>query len=362
MKLFSKYKLGNITLKNRIVMAPMTRSRAENNIPNEIMAKYYAQRADAGLLITEGVAPSANGLGYARIPGIYNQSQIQGWKKVTSAVHDKEGKIFVQLMHTGRVSHPNNMEEGTTIMAPSAIVLKGEMYTDQEGNQAFPVPKEMTKEDIINTQNEYVQAAKNAIEAGFDGIEIHGANGYLVDQFINTASNKRNDEYGGSYENRARFAIEVAQKISEAIGSDRTAIRISPNGVFNDMEIFNDVVETYEYIAKELGKLNLAYIHIVDHSSMGAPEVSDNLKMKIKNAFGGTIIISGGLDKEKAENALQDGKGELTAFGRPILANPDFVYRIKNDLELNQPDFRTFYTLGEKGYTDYPTVKQKVES
>lgn len=339
-------------------MAPMTRSRANGNIPNDLMVQYYSERADAGLLITEGTAPSANGLGYPRIPGIYSAAQVAGWKKVTDAVHDKGGKIFIQLMHTGRVSHPENMEAGTEIVAPSAIVVSGEMYTDSKGPQAHPVPKAMTLEDIAQAQDEYVQAAKNAIEAGFDGVELHGANGYLIDQFINTASNQRSDQYGGSVENRSRFVIEVAQKVVAAIGPERTGIRLSPYGAFNDMEAFDGLEDLYEHLASELGKLKLAYIHIVNHSSMGAPAVTESVQTKIQTAFGGTIIVSGGLDKEKAEAALQAGKGELAAFGRPFLANPDLVHRMKNDLELNAPDFATFYTPGEKGYTDYPKVSE----
>ena len=358
MTIFSSYNLQGLELKNRIVMAPMTRSRAIGNIPNDLMAEYYSQRADAGLLITEGTAPSANGLGYARIPGIYNQAQVDGWKLVTSAVHAKGGKIFIQLMHTGRASHPDNMEAGTEVVAPSAVTLSGEMYTDQKGPQPYPTPKAMTLADIEQAQQEYVQAAKNAIEAGFDGVEIHGANGYLVDQFINTASNKRTDEYGGSLENRSRFAIEVAQKVAAAIGADKTAIRLSPYGVFNDMEVFENLEDTFEYLAGELGKLDLAYIHLVDHSAMGAPEVTASVKAKIKTAFGGTIITSGGLDKAKAEAALNRGEGELAAFGRPYLANPDLVHRFQHDLPLNQPDHSTFYTPGEKGYTDYPVAAE----
>ena len=257
-------------------------------------------------------------------------------------------------MHTGRVSHPDNMEEGTKIVAPSAIGLSGEMYTDQHGMQPYPVPVEMTQEDIIQAQNEYVQAAKNAIEAGFDGVEIHAANGYLVDQFINTASNKRSDEYGGSIENRSRFALEVAQKVTAAIGAERTGIRISPNGAFNDMEAFEDLEETYEYLARELGRLKLTYIHIVEMAALGGPEVPLALKLKIRAAFGGTIIRSGGLDKEQAEAALNNDEAELVAFGRSLIANPDLVYRMENDIPLQNPDPDTFYTPGEKGYTDYP--------
>ena len=356
MKIFSKYKIGNIELKNRVVLAPMTRSRAINNIPNEMMAKYYAMRADAGLLITEGTAPSANGLGYPRIPGVYNQAQIDGWKKVTEEVHANDGKIFLQIMHTGRVSHPLNMEEGTQILAPSAIALSGEMYTDKEGMKAHPLPKEMNLDDIKLAQQEYVQAAKNAIEAGFDGVEIHGANGYLIDQFINTGSNKRTDIYGGSMENRSRFALDVAKQVADAIGPERTGIRLSPYGVYNDMEIFEDIDNAFIYLASELGGLNLVYIHTVDHSSQGAPEVPQSIKDEIRIAFAGPYIASGGLDKSKAEAILEAGKGDLVAFGVPFLANADLVYKMKNDIELNVAKSETFFSLGAEGYLDYPTV------
>ncbi|MCC6545140.1 MAG: alkene reductase [Nitrospirae bacterium] len=354
MKIFSKYNLGRLELKNRIVMSPMTRSRAIDNIPNDIMVKYYKQRAGAGLIITEGTAPSENGVGYPRIPGIYNDKQILGWKKITEAVHSNEGKIFLQLMHTGRVSHPENMKQGTIIIAPSAIAMSGEMYTDTKGLQPYPVPQEMTLQDIETAQNAYIQAADNAIEAGFDGVELHGANGYLIDQFINPASNHRNDSYGNSSQNRCRFAIEVAQKVADAIGAEKTGIRLSPYGVFNDMIVFDDIEQTYEYLAGSLGKIRLAYIHIVNHSSMGAPEVPESVISKIRKSFGGTIIASGGLDKEKAEKILEEGKADLAAFGRAFLANPDLVNKMKNDLPLNKPDYDTFYTPGEKGYIDYP--------
>ena len=357
MKLFDTYKLGTLELKNRVVMAPMTRSRAINNIPNKLMAEYYRQRSEAGLIITEGVAPSANGLGYARIPGLFSDAQVEGWKIVTDAVHQADGKIFAQLMHTGRVSHPNNMAENAEILAPSAIGLSGEMWTDQEGMQAYPVPKEMTVTDIEQAVSEYVNAAKNAIVARFDGVEIHGANGYLIDQFINTASNKRSDNYGGSLTNRSRFAIEVAKAVSEAIGADKTGIRFSPYGVFNDQEVFADVDDTFEYLAGEMGKLHLLYIHIVDHSAMGAPKVSLALKLKMKSAFGGPVIASGGRNAEKGEEAIDSGEGDLVAFGTSFLANPDLVYRMQNKVELNAPDFDTFYTSGEKGYTDYAFAK-----
>ncbi len=356
MKIFSPYKLGKMELNSRLIMAPMTRSRAINNIPNDLMVEYYRLRAAAGLIITEGVAPSANGLGYPRIPGIYNSAQIEGWKKVTDAVHAEGGKIFIQLMHTGRVSHPDNMESHTRIFAPSAIGMNGEMWTDLRGGQAYPEPHEMTLQDIEQTQGEFVVASINAMEAGFDGVELHGANGYLIDQFINTASNKRQDEYGGSYQNRSRFTLEVSKKVADVIGAHRTGIRLSPYGVYNDMEIFDDIEDTYEYLASELGKLKLLYIHTVDLSSQGAPEVPESVKSKILVSFGGNTIINGGLDKEKAETILNNNKGNLVAFGQAFLANPDLVYKLENDIPLNNPDYDTFFTPGEKGYLDYPTA------
>ena len=355
MILFTKYNLGNIELNNRIVMAPMTRSRAVGSIPNDMMATYYGQRAAAGLLITEGISPSPNGLGYSNIPGIFNQEQTEGWRKVTDAVHQKGGKIFAQFMHTGRVGHPDNMPEGSEIVAPSAIGLTGQMYTEQKGMQPFPVPREMTLQDIETAQNEYVQAAKNAIEAGFDGVELHGANGYLICQFLDASSNQRTDDYGGSAKNRNRFALEVAKKVADAIGPERTAMRISPYGVANEMSIFDGIEDQYEQLVTELDQLNLVYVHVVDHSSMGAPEVPDSMKSKIRKAFYGAVIVSGGFDKAKAEEALLEDKGDLVAFGKPFISNPDLVYRLENNLPLNGWDTNTFYSGGEKGYTDYPS-------
>ncbi|NLR93362.1 alkene reductase [Flammeovirga agarivorans] len=353
MKLFSSYSLGNTSLNNRIVMAPMTRCRAENNIPNKLMAEYYAQRASAGLIITEGTAPSKNGLGYARIPGIYSEAQVEGWKKVTQAVHQQGGKIFIQLMHTGRASHPLNMEADTRVVAPSPIVLSGEMYTDSEGNQPYPVPEQMTEQDIQEAIQEFVNAAKNSIEAGADGVELHAANGYLINQFLSPLSNQRTDSYGGSAENRNRFAIEVAQAVIDAIGADKVGVRISPYGVFNDLAPFEGIDEQYLSLVDAFNNLGVVYLHLVDHSGMGAPEVPVSIKEKLKEAFNNTFIASGGLDRKKAIDILEADQGDLVAFGRPFISNPDLVHRLKDDLELTPPDFDTFYTPGEKGYTDY---------
>lgn len=341
-------------------MAPMTRSRAIGNIPNELMAEYYGQRAEAGLIITEGVSPSRNGLGYARIPGAYNVTQTAGWKKVADAVHANDGKIFMQLMHTGRVSHPDNMPKDARVLAPSAITFEGQMYTDTNGMQNHPQPEAMTAEDIEAAIEEYVTASKNAIEAGFDGVELHGANGYLIDQFLNPAANQRTDEWGGSPENRNRFAVEVAKRVVAAIGGDKVGIRVSPNGAFNGVAPFEGTKEQYAALAASLKEVGIVYIHIVDHSSMGAPEVGDEIKGAIQEAFGGTIIVSGGLTKESAEQALQEGKGELAAFGKPFISNPDLVTRMKEGIELADFDPNTFYTPGEKGYTDYAFAKESV--
>ncbi|WP_375447742.1 alkene reductase [uncultured Fibrella sp.] len=355
-KLFSPATLGGLTLKNRVVMAPMTRNRATTGHDvTPIMATYYAQRASAGLIITEGIAPSANGNGYARVPGIYTPTQVEGWQAVTTAVHEKGGKIFAQLMHTGRVGHAANMEAGTEILAPSAVAAADQIYTDELGMQNHPTPREMTKADIEKTIQEFVAAARNAIAAGFDGVEIHGANGYLVEQFLRPTTNQRTDEYGGSTENYARFAIELATAVSNAIGAEKTGIRLSPYGVFNDMPYSPEYDAIALHVAEKLNGV-VTYVHLVDHESMGAPAVDKQIVEAIRKAFTGTLILSGGYDAARAEATVADDKAELIAFGRPFIANPDLVARMQNGADLAQPDFSTFYTPGEKGYTDYPTL------
>ena len=353
--LLNPYKLGKIDLKNRMVMAPMTRSRATGNIPNTLMAEYYRQRATAGLIITEGTSPSPNGLGYCRIPGIFSGVQVEGWKKITKAVHSKDGKIFVQFMHTGRISHPANMQKDAKIMAPSAVKPAGQMWTDAHGLQDFPIPTAMTIEEIKHTKQEYISAATNAIEAGFDGIELHGANGYLLEQFLSPVSNIRNDSYGGSIENRCRFLLEVMAGAVEAIGNERIGIRLSPYGVASDMPYYPEIEDTYKYLSEQLNHIKILYIHIVDHSSMGAPEVPIEIKKSIRKRFQGTMILSGGYTKESAEKELQGELADLIAFGRPFINNPDLVERFINGWPLSKElDMKTFYSPGEKGYTDYP--------
>lgn len=355
-KLFTPAQLGNLTLQNHFVMAPLTRSRAIGNIPNALMATYYGQRATAGLIITEGTSPSPNGLGYSRIPGIFSQAQVEGWKLVTQAVHEKGGKIFIQLMHTGRISHPLNLPEGAEVLAPSAIKPAGQMWTDQQQMLDFPEPKAMSLEEVQTTIEEYVQASKNAIEAGFDGVELHGANGYLIEQFIHPHTNQRTDEYGGSIENRAKFALEIAQKVSDAIGKDKVGIRLSPYGVFNDLPLYAEIDADYTYLAQQLNAIGITYIHLVNHESMGAAHVSETVVKAIRENFKNTLILSGGYDKARAEEDLESGAADLIAFGRPFLANPDLIERFKTDAPLNEPKYDLFYTPEAAGYTDYPTL------
>jgi N-ethylmaleimide reductase len=357
--LFTKTRLGPLSLQNHLVMAPMTRSRAVGNVPNELMAEYYAQRGTAGLIITEGTAPSPNGLGYARIPGLFSEPQIEGWKRITEAVHAKGAKMFVQLMHCGRIAHPLNLPAGARHLAPSAVKAAGQMFTDAEGLKPFPVPEAMTGRDIEAAIAEFAQAARNAMAAGFDGVELHGANGYLLEQFIRPNTNQRTDGYGGPIERRARFVMEVVEAVAGAIGKDKVGIRLSPFGAFNDMPGYDAMEADYTYLVKQLGAAGgPAYVHLVDHSSMGTPPVPDSMKETFRKLFKRTLIFSGGYDAKRAESDLAAGKCDLVAVGRPFLANPDLVERWKTGAAVNQPDMSTFYTPGPKGYTDYPALKK----
>lgn len=350
--LLSNVKLGNVTLTNRIAMAPMTRCRAIGNVPNELMATYYQQRNTAGLIITEGTSPSPNGLGYARIPGLYSDEQVEKWKNVTKAAKENGGEIFAQIMHTGRVSHIANMPEGARIIAPSAINAEGDMWVDALGMQKTGTPQEMTAEDIIQTKNEYVQSALNAVEAGFDGVELHSANGYLLEQFLNPHSNVRTDAYGGSVENRARFVLEVAKATGEAIGFDKVGIRLSPYGTFNNMPHYDEIVETYEYLTTELNKLNIAYIHVIDYAANQSEEGKGLIKFIRKN-FNNVFILNGGYTKERAEAAIANNEADLISFGNPFISNPTLVDKIANNEAWVKVDGSLHYTADEKGYTDY---------
>ena len=355
--LFAPTKLGSLPLRNRVVMAPMTRSRTvDANTPNDLMAEYYAQRAGAGLIITEGTSPSPNGTGYPRIPGIWSQAQAAGWRKITDAVHAQGGHIFVQLMHTGRVGHPLNLPASAELLAPSAVAAEGEMYTDAKGLQPHPVPRAMTDAEVRAAAQEFVHASRNAIAAGIDGVELHGANGYLIEQFLSPQTNQRSDAWGGSVEKRQRFALEVAKAVAAAIGGERVGIRLSPYGVNAGMKPYPEIDETYTTLVPRLEATGIQYVHIVDHSAMGAPTVPEELKRALRRAWPRTFILGGGFDRATAEVALNEGRGDLIAFGRQFLANPDLVTRLERGLPLNAPDFATFYTPGPQGYTDYPTA------
>jgi len=352
--LFSEFKLGRVTLKNRVVMAPMTRSRSPQNVPADFVATYYSQRADAGLIVTEGTSPSPDGLGYARIPGLFNDAQQASWKKVTDAVHAAGGRIFVQLMHTGRVGHAANLPAGARVVAPSAVALGGEMYTDAKGLQPHPVPEAMSEADVEKAIGEYVSSSQRAIAAGFDGVELHGANGYLIEQFLNTASNHRTDAWGGSVAGRVHFAAEIARRVAAAIGGDRVGIRLSPAGGNGEMKTDADTDAVYLQLMKELRAAGLVYIHVVDHSAMGGPKPKPELIKGMREAFGGTLILAGGFDAATAEKALEEKRGELVAFGRPFMANPTLVKKLKTGQALRAPDFKLAYTPGPEGYIDYP--------
>ncbi len=353
--LFRSLSARSLELANRTVMAPMTRSRAvEANTPNALMAEYYGQRASAGLIITEGTSPSPNGLGYARIPGLFNQAQVDGWRLVTDAVHATGGKIFVQLMHTGRVSHASNLPPGAEALGPMAVACPGEMYSDTQGMQPHSAPRAMSEADIAATVAEYAQAARLAIQAGFDGIELHAANGYLIEQFLNANVNQRTDGYGGSSAGRNRFALEVARACAEAIGAERIGVRLSPYGVFNSTGPFPELEPQYLALVGELSALGLLYVHVLDHSAMGAPPVPAAFKVALRKAFQGLFIAAGGFDRAGAEAVIAAGEADLVAFGRPFIANPDLVERLRAGAPLAAPEMSTFYTPGAKGYTDYP--------
>jgi len=334
-------------------MAPMTRSRAIDNLPNALMAAYYSQRTGAGLFITEGTAPSPDALGYSRIPGIFSKEQTNAWKAVTAAVHAGGSKIFVQLMHTGRIGHPANLPSGARLVGPSTIKAAGEIWTDASGNQPYPEPHALTDEEVNTVIDEHVNAARNAMEAGFDGVELHGANGYLVEQFLNPHVNSRTDAWGGSIKNRTRLAIRVVEDMAAAIGPDKVGIRFSPYGTLGDLLPYDEqeVYETYALLASELNMLGIAYLH-VGVSAIIPQRTFD----AIRQGFKGTIILCNGLTPETAATALNAGFADLVAFGRSFLANPDLDKRIATGAALNQPDYNTLYTPGLVGYTDYPAL------
>ena len=362
--LFSKYNLGKMQLKNRIVMPPMTRSRAGiGDVPTELMAKYYAQRASTGLIITEGTQISPQGQGYAWTPGMYSPEQIAGWRKVTEAVHENDGVIFAQLWHVGRISHVKLQPNGEAPVSSSELVAEGvKVFVDPEGKGPeggagemiqHSKPRALAIPEIKEIVKQYGIAAQNAMVAGFDGVEVHAANGYLINQFIDSQANTRTDEYGGVTENRLRFLQEVISTIALQIGAERVGVRLAPftslNGTIDD-----DPENTYLEAAKLLNRIGVSYIHIAEADWQDAPGVPEGWKEKLRAAFAGTIIYAGYYDKEKAETAIAAGDADLIGFGRATIANPDLPLRMMEGLALNEPDSSTFFGGTAKGYTDYP--------
>ena len=347
--LFSQVQISRYTLSNRMVMAPMTRSRSdEAGVPSELVATYYAQRASAGLIISEGVFPVAMGKGYVRTPGIETAEQVAAWKQVTEAVHARGGRIFMQLMHCGRISHPSLLPNGAQPQAPSAIKPAGQTWT-ATGLEDFVTPHALSVVEIAAVIEGYRQAARLAIEAGFDGVEVHAASGYLPEQFLSTGSNQRTDEYGGSVENRVRFVLDVLAAISTEIGGDRVGLKISPEMNFNDIVDANPQ-ETYTYLVEQLHGLNLAYLHVALFGT------SVDYHALLRPLFDGSYLIGGGLDQRSAESLIAEGRADAAVFGSAFLANPDLPERFRTGAELNAPDKNTFYAPGAQGYIDYPIM------
>jgi N-ethylmaleimide reductase len=355
MDLFSQYKLGNIKLSNRMVMAPMTRCRAvDGNIPNPLAVTYYTQRAQAGLIITEGSQVSSQGVGYVRTPGIYSPEQIAGWRRVTDAVHQSGSKIFLQLWHVGRVSHSDFLG-GELPVAPSALPVEDDIHTPF-GKKKIETPRSLELVEIPNIINQFRRGAKNAKAAGFDGVEIHGANGYLLDQFLRDGSNHRTDQYGGSLQNRARLPLEITEAVIDIFGADRIGYRISPHFQKYSMSDSNPR-ETFSYFAKELDNLKLGYLHMIER--VGGPMLvarEAQFASAIREIFKGTLILNGGYDAKKGNEAIQKSEADLISYGTLFLANPDLPERFKRKASLNTPDVKTFYAGEERGYIDYPAL------
>ena len=353
--LLSPVRLGPYLLPNRLVMAPMTRNRAgAGNVPQPMNALYYAQRASAGLIITEATQVSPQGVGYPHTPGIHRIKQVSGWRLVTEAVHRRGGRVFLQLWHVGRISHPSLQPGGTLPVAPSAIQPKGQAYT-YEGLKPFVTPRALETDEISEVIAQYRHGAQLATMAGFDGVEIHAANGYLPDQFLRDGTNQRTDRYGGSFENRARFLLETVEAVIAVWGSQRVGVRISPTNPFNDMYDSNPDV-TFGYVAERLGKRGLAYLHVVEADEHGETTGHKVDFRRLRDLFGGTYIANGGFSYERATETLARGDADLISFGRLFLANPDLPERFAKHAPLNGPDHATFYEGKESGYIDYPTL------
>lgn len=351
--LFNPVQLGDIELPNRFVMAPLTRTRAPNHQPNALMAEYYAQRASTGLLISECTMVTEGTSSFGDDPGVYTQEQIEGWKLTTEAVHNVGGRIFMQIWHAGRAAHPL-LNGGKDAVAPSAIAIEGETHTP-EGKKPYTVPRPLNVSEIKAIVDDFRQAAINAKNAGFDGVEIHAANGYLIDQFLRDSANQRTDEYGGSLENRARFLTEVISAVTEVMGSGRVGVRLSPLNSFNSMKD-SDPIGLIRYLAETLNAYDLAYVHLMRADFFGLQK--GDVVSVARAAYNGHLMVNMGYSPEEAHQVISQNQADSIAFGTGILANPDFVERVKQGVELNQPDQSTFYTPGEKGYTDYPFMSQ----
>ena len=369
-RLFRPIRIGRYTLPHRIVMAPLTRSRARQpgNIPAALNACYYAQRASAALIISEATQVSHQGQGYAWTPGIHTADQLEGWRLVTDAVHKGGGLIFLQLWHVGRISHPSLQPDGMLPVAPSAIKPRGEAFIEGEDGRGrmvpFVTPRALQTEELPYIVQQYVRAARNALEAGFDGVEVHAANGYLLDQFLNSGTNRRTDEYGGSIENRARLLLNVVEAVSEVWDADRVGVRLSPMGILNDI-CDDDPEKTFSCVAKKLNEFGLAYLHVVN-SDIAAMEQKREQELRaqrmlhlIRKKYKGALMLAGGFDRETAEQWLQEGKADLIAFGRKFLANPDLPERFRENAPLHADDPSTYYGGGAAGYIDYPSLAQE---
>ncbi len=350
--------LGALKLPNRLVMAPLTRSRAgESRIPNDLMSEYYKQRAGAGLIISEATVISVEGIGYLNTPGIYSEEQIHGWKGVTETVHKAQGRIYMQLWHMGRISHPSFLPKGIQPVAPSAIPAEGEIRTPL-GKSSFPVPRALETAEVKRVIREYGVAAENAMKSGFDGVELHAANGYLPEQFLNDGTNQRLDEYGGSKENRARFILQALEEIIKVWGDHRVGIRLSPSGLRMGTRD-SDPVGTYTYLVRELNHFPLAYLHLVEplQSLQEEQKYLKHVTPYFRDIYKGNLISAGGYNPDSAQYALQQGWADMIAFGKAFIANPDLPERIRIAAALNQADPETFYTFDSIGYTDYPFLK-----
>ncbi|AGC43444.1 NADH:flavin oxidoreductase [Myxococcus stipitatus DSM 14675] len=355
--LLSPFRVGRLELKNRMVMAPMTRGRAlvAGNVPNPLAPTYYAQRASAGLLITEATQVSPQGVGYIRTPGLHSPEQVAGWRRVTEAVHDAGGVIFAQLWHVGRVSHPD-FHEGRLPVAPSAIGYEGEVFTFQ-GKKRVVTPRALETQELPGIVEQFRRAAENAKDAGFDGVEVHGSNGYLLDQFLRDGSNQRTDAYGGSIENRARFPLEVARAVVEVWGAERVGYRLLPQSFPYSGVMDSTPVETFTYMARALNRLGLGYLHVTESvSGPGTPSPEKRISPKLREVFQGTFLVNGGYDARTGESALVKGEADLVAYGVPFLSNPDLPERFRRQAPLNPADASTFFTGDEKGYADYPAL------